>query len=100
MAAWLWYKFPHIFDGALSSSGVVNAVFNFTQFDGQMYTSTMMSGKECTNVVESMTQTIDNFIKNNDKTSLTKLKQKFKADPNMDIGDFMFFFSELHVEKI
>jgi len=40
MAAWLWYKFPHVFDGALSSSGVVNAVYDFTDFDKQMFIST------------------------------------------------------------
>jgi len=59
-----------------------------------------MSGQGCTDVVESMTRTIDGFIKANDKASLTKLYSKFEADPKMHIGDFMFFFSELHVEKI
>lgn len=100
MAAWLRYKFPHIFDGALSSSGVVNAVFDFTQFDGQMFTSTQMSSQDCTDVVESMTKQIDDFNSKGDKASLAKLYKAFKADPKMDYGDFMFFFSELHVEKI
>jgi len=51
VAAWLWYKFPHVFDGALSSSGVVNAVYDFWRFDYQMWVSTQMSGNGCTDVI-------------------------------------------------
>jgi len=34
VSAWVWYKYPHIIDGALSSSGVVNAVEDLFKYDG------------------------------------------------------------------
>lgn len=33
LSAWFRYKYPHMSVGAISSSGVVNAVYNFTAFD-------------------------------------------------------------------
>lgn len=35
LSAWFRLKYPHLTVGSLSSSGVVNAVFNFTDFDVQ-----------------------------------------------------------------
>lgn len=33
LSAWFRLKFPHLTCGSLSSSGVVLAVYNFTEFD-------------------------------------------------------------------
>lgn len=33
MSAWYRMKYPHLTIGALASSAVVNAIFNFTDFD-------------------------------------------------------------------
>lgn len=36
LSAWFRLKFPHLTCGSLSSSGVVLAVYNFTEFDQQV----------------------------------------------------------------
>lgn len=36
LSAWFQLKFPHLSHGSLASSGVVEAVFDFTAFDEQV----------------------------------------------------------------
>lgn len=44
LSAWFRYKYPHLVIGALSSSGVVNAIEDFKDFDEQIYLSSVESG--------------------------------------------------------
>jgi esterase/lipase superfamily enzyme len=39
MTAWFRYKYPHLTVGSISSSGVVNAIEDFTAFDESIYTA-------------------------------------------------------------
>jgi predicted peptidase len=70
MAAWFRYKFPHIADGALASSAVVNAVKDFWRFDFQMWVITTIEGPECYEGLSDLTQHIDGFIDAKDDASL------------------------------
>ena len=37
MTAWVWYKYPHIVDGALASSAVVLAIEDMWKYDTVAY---------------------------------------------------------------
>lgn len=37
LSAWFQIKFPHLSNGAIASSGVVLAVYNYTDFDRQVH---------------------------------------------------------------
>ena len=61
VSAWVWYKYPHIIDGALSSSGVVNAVEDLFKYDGQLYDSMKKSGQWCVDAVEQLVKYWDDL---------------------------------------
>ena len=54
VSAWMRYKFPHIVDWALSSSGVINAIEDFYMYDHQVYDSLAESGSHCTDTLEQI----------------------------------------------
>ena len=47
LAAWAWYKYPHIIDGALASSAVVNAIDDMWEYDTVAYEAMLKSGPDC-----------------------------------------------------
>ena len=65
VSAWMRYKYPHIVDGALSSSGVVNAVEDLFEYDGQVHNSMLKSGSLCTDTVETLVKYWDALYFNN-----------------------------------
>jgi pimeloyl-ACP methyl ester carboxylesterase len=54
-SAWFRLKYPHVTDGASSSSGVVNAIFNFTQFDAQVATAIDLPTPGCASRLRALT---------------------------------------------
>jgi hypothetical protein len=54
LAAWARYKYPHIIDGAIASSAVVNAIDDMWQYDTVAYEAMMKSGPECPKMVEDI----------------------------------------------
>lgn len=60
MSAWSRYKFPHVYFASLASSGVVDAVKDFWQFDDQIYLATLKSGAECPQIITETTKFIEN----------------------------------------
>ena len=51
LSAWFKSQYPGHALGAWSSSGVINAIKDFYQFDQSLYTSMSKSGKECPETV-------------------------------------------------
>lgn len=99
LSAWARYKYPHIIDAAISSSGVVNAILDYDMYDYQIYNSTARSGGECPGVIRNMTYGIDMFIRFNMTTEMTRLKQLFNAESLRD-SDFAFFFADQFADKV
>jgi len=89
LSAWYRIKYPHLVVGSLSSSGVVNAILNFTKFDQQVAAST---GVTCTAALQLITKAIEK--------RLPDVKSDFKADVEMDDGDFMFLMADSAAEGV
>lgn len=47
LSAWFRAKYPHLTAGALASSAVVNAIVDFSEYDFQVYNSTLEVNEEC-----------------------------------------------------
>lgn len=97
-SAWMRYKYPHIVDASISSSGVVNAILDYNMYDYQIYNSTHKS-YACEGVIRNMTIAIDMFIQYNHTTELQKVKDLFKAG-KLDNKEFVMFFSDQFSGKV
>ena len=99
MSSWFRNKYPHIALGALASSAVVDAVYDFYQFDEQVYNSLLKSGQPCVDKLLKLIGYIDtNFKKGNN----TLIKNLFAYDNmiNMPDFDFHFFIADVIVETV
>ena len=98
-SAWMRYKYPHVVDASISSSGVVNAILNYDMYDYQIYNSTSRSDNGCTGVIQNMTHVIDSYLKAEDTEGMLNLKSVFKAEHVPDV-DFAMFFSDQFAGKV
>lgn len=53
VSSWYRMKYPHMTIGAIGSSGVVNAIYNFPNFDKQIKLSTLKSSQACAQKISS-----------------------------------------------
>nr|GMC57543.1 probable serine protease EDA2 isoform X1 [Ipomoea batatas] len=93
LSAWFRLKFPHLTCGSLASSGVVLAIFNFTEFDKQVGES---AGPECKSVLQEITQLVDKKLASNNKET----KAIFGAAELKNDGDFLYFLADAAVTAI
>ncbi|XP_027078402.1 probable serine protease EDA2 isoform X2 [Coffea arabica] len=87
LSAWFRLKFPHLTCGSLASSGVVLAVYNFTEFDQQIGES---AGPECKSVLQEITHLVEERLASN----ANELKSLFGALELKIDGDFMYFLAD------
>ena len=95
LSAWMRYKYPHLITGAISSSGVVNAVLDFYQFDDQVKRSVLKSGEECENIVHKFFDEAKALWEKDPWI----LKEIHKA-PYFEWDDFMFYYADIFVETV
>jgi len=88
LSAWFRLKYPHLTSGSLSSSGVVNAIFDFTAFDTQVYEAI---GTPCSSYVQATTAAFENGVQNGDGGRLRSL---FGMDPASSNGDFFYMMAD------
>jgi len=62
LSAWFRSLYPELASVAWSSSGVIHAVEDFTNFDLDVYTATLTKGNNCTDTVKSLTSKIDQIF--------------------------------------
>lgn len=87
LSAWFQLKFPHLSRGSLASSGVVEAIFNFTVFDEQVSES---AGPACSKALRNITALVEAGLLQN----ATAVKSKFGAEQLVIDGDFMYFLAD------
>lgn len=97
MSAWFRYKFPHIAFASLSSSGVVQAIADFYQYDEQVYNSTLKSGIQCPQRVINVTEFIQDKINNGQRREIYSL---FGYDHEMDEGEFYYFLADISAGQV
>ncbi|KAJ1294860.1 hypothetical protein BS78_01G178800 [Paspalum vaginatum] len=91
LSAWFRLKFPHLTCGSLASSGVVLAVYNYTDFDKQVGES---AGPECKAVLQEITKLVDEQLRLDSQS----VKALFQAQMLKNDGDFLFFLADAAAE--
>ncbi|KAF6983735.1 hypothetical protein CFC21_001860 [Triticum aestivum] len=87
LSAWFRLKFPHLTCGSLASSGVVLAVYNFTDFDKQVGES---AGPQCKAALQEITRLVDEQL----RLDSHSVKALFGADSLKNDGDFLFLLAD------
>jgi len=87
LSAWFRLKFPHLTCGSLASSGVVLAVYNYTDFDKQVGES---AGPECKAVLQEITELVDEQL----RLESHSVKALFGAQMLKNDVDFLFFLAD------
>lgn len=103
LSAWFRVHYPQIAYASWSSSGVVQPIADFWQFDNQVYTSAMKSGPEC---VASIQQTIDYITLQGiardagDQNTVIDELLSTSSSAGMRTDDFMFYYADIFVESV
>ncbi|KAK9670607.1 hypothetical protein RND81_13G212700 [Saponaria officinalis] len=87
LSAWFRLKFPHLTCGSLASSGVVLAIYDYTEFDRQIGVS---AGPECKAALQEVTQLVEEGMKTNNNA----LRSLFGASELKIDGDFLYFLAD------
>ncbi|XP_048530658.1 probable serine protease EDA2 isoform X1 [Triticum urartu] len=87
LSAWFRLKFPHLTCGSLASSGVVLAVYNFTDFDKQIGES---AGPECKGALQEVTRLVDGQL----QSGHNSVKELFGAKMLENDGDFLYLLAD------
>eukprot|EP00055_Hartaetosiga_balthica_P000692 m.137234 g.137234 ORF g.137234 m.137234 type:complete len:480 (+) comp11469_c0_seq1:60-1499(+) len=90
LSAWFRIKYPHVIVGSLSSSGVVNAILNFTAFDTHVSSAI---GATCTLDVQRISSAFAKALANS-SSSAAEAKKLFGASASMADGDFAYMIAD------
>ena len=93
LSAWFREKYPHIAFASLASSGVVKAIADYHEYDGQVYNSTAKSGVECPERYLNITKTFEDIFKQGKGDELIKALG-YDGD-DLTEGDFFDFIGDI-----
>jgi len=96
LSAWFRLKYPHLTIGSIASSGVVNAILDFTAFDQQVATS---AGPLCANLLRNITQLIQSLVLGGTENNQF-VKALFNASILTEDGDFFFYIADKMAESV
>jgi len=96
LVSWFRNKYPHIAFGAWSSSGVVDAIQDFHQFDETVTAALMKSGDECPETMRNLINYTDTEF---EQGRGDEIKKVFNAVEMRD-DEFFWFYSDVIAETV
>ncbi|KAL9680197.1 hypothetical protein QQ045_018075 [Rhodiola kirilowii] len=99
LSAWFRLKFPHLTCGSLASSAVVQAIYNFTEFDKQVPSVSIQSkiNDVFSPYCKAALQEINGLVEKRLTSDGPKLKELFGASELKIDGDFLYFLADAAV---
>eukprot|EP01133_Synstelium_polycarpum_P011223 gene11223-13083_t len=91
LSAWFRVKYPHLTVGAISSSGLVNVIRDFYQFDQWV---SHAFGEECSGALKMVTSQVMEAM---DRGELDQIRKLYHAEELTDPGDFFYWLADTSV---
>ena len=96
LSAWFKSLYPYHAQAAWSSSGVINAIQDFSNFDLDIYLATQESGAACSQNILAVTSQIDAIMTNGTTAEKQDLFKKMgNENPDIEYFDFMFYVADI-----
>jgi hypothetical protein len=93
LSSWLRLKYPHMVAASLSSSGVVNAILDFTAFDDQIHEDAFSVDPDCKSGIRAAIASFERAMTL--PATKAQLYELFNVtDPDMPIGDFFYMVAD------
>ncbi|GKT37898.1 Peptidase S28 like protein [Aduncisulcus paluster] len=87
LSAWFRLKYPHLAVASLASSGVVNAIKHFVEFD-QQHRLALQQDENCDLAARYIIRIAENYV--SDVDLKTEYYDNLNLDANMDVGDAFY----------
>ena len=103
MSAWFRERYPHITIGSWASSGVVQPIIDYWQYDEQVYTSTLKSGEWCPKIIQESMKYVTEQGRKRDSGDADNVITKTLADgptPDLRTDDWMFFYADVFASAV
>ena len=99
MSAWFRFKYPHLVAGSISSSGVVNAIDDFYNYERQVIIDLGKCKGDFVKQLREYQEYADSQLYNKDPVIRTKFLKMFNAE-GMEVLDFEYYFADIPVAWI
>ena len=90
LASWYRIAYPETTKGSLSSSGVVNAILNFPEFDEQIRLS---AGETCSANILATREAFEELV-NDSQEGLARGLELFQCAPDLSLEDFHYMIAD------
>lgn len=95
MSAWFRVRYPNVTIGAISSSGVVNPILDFHQFDTQISTSLKSVDKQCLDLLHEANRFIEALVVADPKKALSMFNTT-----GFHVLDFLYYIADAAAETV
>lgn len=103
LSAWFKSQYPLDVAAAWSSSGVINPIKDYTDYDLDIYQATSRSGSYCPTEIKAIVDYVEKAI-TGDKSVLTQEDIDYVYDlfeiKDLDNGDFMYYFADIFAGSV
>jgi hypothetical protein len=102
LSAWFKARYPTLAVASWSSSGVVQPIIDFWQFDEQVYLSSVKSGDFCPQMIKQSNDWVTEQGRLRDAGQPNAIDPFLKGtiSEGMNTGDFMYYYADIFVESV